>query len=72
MAVEVTIPEEFQGSVMAQISKRHGLICGTDSNQGWFTVVAEVSSAILTFWQLIYYYIISFLQVLAKLLVYII
>uniref|UniRef100_A0A1A9WUF6 Elongation factor G, mitochondrial n=1 Tax=Glossina brevipalpis TaxID=37001 RepID=A0A1A9WUF6_9MUSC len=42
MLVEVTAPEEFQGSVMGQLSKRHGIITGTDGAEGWFTVYAEV------------------------------
>lgn len=42
MTVEVTAPEEFQGTVMGQLTKRNGIICGTDSNFGWFTVHAEV------------------------------
>ncbi|XP_058976747.1 elongation factor G, mitochondrial-like [Musca domestica] len=42
MLVEVTAPEEFQGAVMGQLNKRHGIITGTDGNEGWFTVYAEV------------------------------
>ncbi|KAL9929757.1 mitochondrial translation elongation factor G 1 [Glossina fuscipes fuscipes] len=42
MLVEVTAPEEFQGAVMGQLSKRHGLVTGTDGSEGWFTVYAEV------------------------------
>ncbi|TMW54813.1 hypothetical protein DOY81_000046 [Sarcophaga bullata] len=42
MLVEVTAPEEFQGAVMGQLSKRHGIITGTDGAEGWFTVYAEV------------------------------
>ncbi|XP_065356924.1 elongation factor G, mitochondrial [Calliphora vicina] len=42
MMVEVTAPEEFQGAVMGQLSKRHGIITGTDGTEGWFTVYAEV------------------------------
>lgn len=42
MMVEVTAPEEFQGTVMGQLSKRHGIITGTDGAEGWFTVYAEV------------------------------
>ncbi|XP_030383668.1 elongation factor G, mitochondrial [Scaptodrosophila lebanonensis] len=42
MLVEVTAPEEFQGAVMGQLSKRHGIITGTEGTEGWFTVYAEV------------------------------
>jgi elongation factor G len=43
MSVEVTVPEEFQGAVMGQLNKRHGIITGTDGVEGWFTVLAEAS-----------------------------
>lgn len=42
MAVEVTGPAEFQGTVIAQINKRTGIITSTETNEGWFTVAAEV------------------------------
>ena len=42
MLVEVTAPEEFQGTVMGQLNKRHGIITGTDGADEWFTVYAEV------------------------------
>lgn len=42
MSVEVVAPEEFQGTVMGQLNKRHGIITGTDGTEGWFTVYAEV------------------------------
>lgn len=42
MSVEITCPEEFQGSVIGQLNKRHGIITGTDGNEGWSTVYAEV------------------------------
>ncbi|PSN32795.1 Elongation factor G [Blattella germanica] len=41
MAVEVTAPIEFQGSVMGQLNRRHGIITGTDGVSDWFTVYAE-------------------------------
>ncbi|XP_071453659.1 elongation factor G, mitochondrial [Hetaerina americana] len=42
MSVEVTAPDEFQGAVMGQLSKRHAVITGTDNNEGWFILQAEV------------------------------
>lgn len=42
MAVEVTCPEEFQGAVIGQLNKRHGIITGTDGTEGWSTIYAEV------------------------------
>ncbi|GLV37897.1 mitochondrial translation elongation factor G 1 [Carabus blaptoides fortunei] len=42
MAVEVTAPDEFQGAVIGQLNKRHGIITGSDGIEGWFTVYAEV------------------------------
>lgn len=43
MSVEVTVPEEFQGAVMGQLNKRHGIITSTDGVEGWFTLYAEAS-----------------------------
>lgn len=42
MSVEVNAPEEFQGTVIGQLNKRHGIITGTDGTEGWFTVYCEV------------------------------
>ena len=42
MSVEITAPEEFQGAIIGQINKRHGIITGTDGNDGWFAVTAEI------------------------------
>ncbi|XP_066255295.1 elongation factor G, mitochondrial [Euwallacea similis] len=42
MAVEVTAPDEFQGAVMAQLNKRHGIITGVEGIEGWCTIHAEV------------------------------
>ncbi|XP_053694439.1 elongation factor G, mitochondrial [Sabethes cyaneus] len=42
MLVEVTAPDEFQGAVIGQLNKRHGIITGTEGAEGWFTIYAEV------------------------------
>ncbi|XP_076245527.1 mitochondrial translation elongation factor G 1 [Calliopsis andreniformis] len=42
MVVEVSAPLEFQGIVVAQITKRNGIINDTDASEGWFTLNAEV------------------------------
>lgn len=42
MLVEVTAPVEFQGTVIGQLNKRHGIITNTEGAEGWFTVYAEV------------------------------
>ncbi|XP_057657246.1 elongation factor G, mitochondrial [Diorhabda carinulata] len=42
MSVEITAPEEFQGAVIAQINKRHGIVTSTEGTEGWFILHAEV------------------------------
>ena len=42
MKVEVSAPEEFQGSVMGQINQRRGMIAGTNTQEGFVTVDSEV------------------------------
>lgn len=42
MKVEVSAPEEFQGSVMGQINQRRGMIAGSNTLEGFVTVVADV------------------------------
>ena len=42
MSVEINAPEEYQGTVIGQVNKRHGIITGSEVNEGWFTVYAEV------------------------------
>ncbi|XP_003393216.1 elongation factor G, mitochondrial [Bombus terrestris] len=42
MSVEITVPVEYQGMVMTQIIKRHGILINTDNNEGWSILKAEV------------------------------
>ncbi|MEZ4873300.1 MAG: elongation factor G [Bdellovibrionales bacterium] len=42
MKLEVSAPEEFQGNVMGQINQRRGIISGTQTQEGFVTVTAEV------------------------------
>lgn len=42
MLVEVNAPGEYQGTVIAQLSKRNGIVTNAERSEGWFTVYAEV------------------------------
>ncbi|CAH2104960.1 unnamed protein product [Euphydryas editha] len=42
MYVEVTMPDEFHGTVIGQLNKRGGIVTGTDGAEGWTTICAEV------------------------------
>lgn len=42
MLVEVTVPDEFQGTVMQQMTKRNGIITQTERVEDWCTLWAEV------------------------------
>jgi elongation factor G len=42
MKVEVSAPEEFQGNVLGQVNQRRGIILGTQTNDAFTTVEAEV------------------------------
>ncbi len=45
MKLETSAPEEFQGSVMGQINQRRGVIMGTETNEGFCVINAEVPLA---------------------------
>lgn len=42
MKVEVSAPEEYQGSVLGQVNQRRGVIMGSTSNEGYAIVEANV------------------------------
>lgn len=42
MKLETSAPEEFQGNVMGQVNQRRGMILGTNTNEGFVVVEAEV------------------------------
>lgn len=42
MKLETSAPEEFQGPVMGQVNQRRGMIQGSQTNEGFVTVEAEV------------------------------
>lgn len=41
MSVEITAPEEFQGTCVSGISQRNGVIKTVEGNESWFTMEAE-------------------------------
>jgi len=41
MKVEVTGPEEFQGSCVSMLTQRGGIITESDTSDNWFTVMSE-------------------------------
>ncbi|XP_074657531.1 elongation factor G, mitochondrial-like [Tubulanus polymorphus] len=43
MNVEVTVPSEYQSTAMAGLNKRHAIITGTESNEGYSTIYCEVA-----------------------------
>lgn len=44
MTVEVSTPVEFQGAVMGIISRRSGIVGGSEGKEGWVTLEAEVTN----------------------------
>jgi len=42
MKVEITVPEEFQGSVIGGVNKRTGTVLNTEAMEGFCTILCEV------------------------------
>lgn len=45
MLMEIECPEEFQGSVVGQVSSKRGMVASTDTQNGVTTIIAEVPLA---------------------------
>ena len=48
MSVEVNAPQEYQGAVLAGLTKRNAIFLGSDANEGYFTSYSEVRVYICT------------------------
>ncbi|CAJ1065373.1 elongation factor G%2C mitochondrial [Xyrichtys novacula] len=42
MSVEIVVPQEFQGVVIAGVNRRHGVISGQDGSDGYMTLYADI------------------------------
>ena len=49
MSVEVNAPQEYQGAVLAGLTKRNAIFLGSDANEGYFTSYSEVRVYICTY-----------------------
>ena len=46
MTIEVVAPVEFQGTVLGGLTKRHAVVTGQDTTEGYFSVLCEVGAVV--------------------------